>query len=162
MQQEGHIVGNHTYTHPDMSKISTKEAFEKELGELSTLYQKTTGEEMTKFYRPPQGKYSEANLQMAKEMGYHTFFWSLAYVDWYQNQQPTREEAFEKLLGRIHPWCDRPPPQYFQHKCLYLRRTAHKMGRDGIYFRLSKRPDPDNIVSFTLKSPHLNLPTVFL
>jgi len=102
MQQEGHIVGNHTYTHPDMSKISTKEAFEKELGELSTLYQKTTGEEMTKFYRPPQGKYSEANLQMAKEMGYHTFFWSLAYVDWYQDQQPTREEAFEKL-GRIHP-----------------------------------------------------------
>lgn len=60
-------------------------------------------EEMTKFYRPPQGKYSEANLQMAKEMGYHTFFWSLAYVDWYQDQQPTREEAFEKLLGRIHP-----------------------------------------------------------
>ena len=56
MQQEGHIVGNHTYTHPDMSKISTEEAFEKELGELSTLYQKTTGEEMTKFYRPPQGK----------------------------------------------------------------------------------------------------------
>ena len=48
MQQEGHIVGNHTYTHPDMSKISTKEAFDKELGELSTLYQKTTGEEMTK------------------------------------------------------------------------------------------------------------------
>ena len=74
MQQEGHIVGNHTYTHPDMSKISTEEAFEKELGELSTLYQKTTGEEMTKFYRPPQGKYSEANLQMAKEMGYHTLF----------------------------------------------------------------------------------------
>ena len=58
---------------------------------------------MTIFYRPPHGKYSEANLQMAKEMGYHTFFWSLAYVDWYQDQQPTREEAFEKLLGRIHP-----------------------------------------------------------
>lgn len=103
MQQEGHIVGNHTYTHPDMSKISTKEAFEKELGELAALYKETTGEDMTKFYRPPQGKYSETNLQMAKEMGYHTFFWSLAYVDWYQDQQPTKEEAFEKLLGRIHP-----------------------------------------------------------
>ena len=36
-------------------------------------------------------------------MGYHTFFWSLAYVDWYQNQQPTHEEAFQKLLSRIHP-----------------------------------------------------------
>ena len=36
-------------------------------------------------------------------MGYQTFFWSLAYVDWYENDQPTKEEAFEKLLGRIHP-----------------------------------------------------------
>ena len=58
---------------------------------------------MTKFYRPPQGKYSESNLQMAKELGYKSFFWSLAYVDWYQDQQPSKEEAFEKLLNRIHP-----------------------------------------------------------
>ena len=58
---------------------------------------------MTKFYRPPQGKYNETNLQMAKELGYHTFFWSLAYVDWYENDQPTKEEAFDKLLRRIHP-----------------------------------------------------------
>ena len=58
---------------------------------------------MAKYYRPPQGKYSTANLQMAKDLGYRTFFWSLAYVDWYQDDQPTHEEAFEKLLGRIHP-----------------------------------------------------------
>ena len=58
---------------------------------------------MTKYYRPPQGKYSELNLQMAKDLGYKTFFWSLAYVDWYVDNQPTKEEAFEKLLGRIHP-----------------------------------------------------------
>ena len=83
--------------------FSTKEAFEKELKDLEALYEKTTGQPMTKFYRPPQGKYNETNLQMAKDMGYRTFFWSLAYVDWYENDQPTREEAFEKLLGRIHP-----------------------------------------------------------
>ena len=58
---------------------------------------------MTKFYRPPQGIYSTANLSMAKELGYKTFFWSLAYVDWYQDKQPTKEEAFDKLLKRIHP-----------------------------------------------------------
>ena len=58
---------------------------------------------MTKFYRPPQGIYSTSNLAMAQELGYSTFFWSLAYVDWIQNQQPSREEAFQKLLGRIHP-----------------------------------------------------------
>lgn len=103
MAAEGHIVANHTYHHPDMSKISSKESFEKELTQLESLYQKTTGQTMTKYYRPPQGKYSEANLQMAKDLGYKTFFWSLAYVDWYQDKQPSKEEAFKKLLGRIHP-----------------------------------------------------------
>lgn len=103
MIAEGHNVGNHTYHHPDMSKISTKESFQKELADLEALYQQTTGQPMKKYYRPPQGKYSEANLTMAKEMGYHTFFWSLAYVDWYEDKQPTKEEAFKKLIGRIHP-----------------------------------------------------------
>ena len=58
---------------------------------------------MVKFYRPPQGIYSTDNLTMAKQLGYHTFFWSLAYVDWIQDQQPSKEEAFSKLLTRVHP-----------------------------------------------------------
>lgn len=103
MLAEGHNVGNHTYHHPDMSKISTKETFEKELTDLETLFQQVTGQTMKKYYRPPQGKYSESNLKMAKEMGYQTFFWSLAYVDWYKDKQPSKEEAFKKLIGRIHP-----------------------------------------------------------
>ena len=103
MAAEGHIVGNHTWSHPDMSKISTQEAFSEELNRVSALYQETTSQEMVKFYRPPQGKYSTQNLQMAKDLGYQTFFWSLAYVDWNVDAQPTKEEAFEKLLGRIHP-----------------------------------------------------------
>ena len=103
MVSEGHIVANHTYHHPDMSKISDPESFAKELSSLETSYTEITGETMRRYYRPPQGKYSKANLQMAKALGYQTFFWSLAYVDWYQDQQPTKEEAFKKLLGRIHP-----------------------------------------------------------
>jgi len=103
MVEEGHIVANHTYHHPDMSKIASKEAFQKELTDLETKYTEITGLSMPRYYRPPQGKYSEQNLQMAKDLGYTTFFWSLAYVDWYQDKQPTKEEAFEKLLGRIHP-----------------------------------------------------------
>ncbi len=99
----GHTVGNHTMTHPDMSGISTKEAFQKQLKDVEALYKEATGNEMTKFYRPPQGIYSTENLQMSKDLGYHTFFWSLAYVDWYQDNQPTKKEAFQKLLGRIHP-----------------------------------------------------------
>ncbi|WP_432627566.1 delta-lactam-biosynthetic de-N-acetylase [Brotaphodocola sp.] len=103
MIAEGHTVGNHTFHHPDMSKIATKKSFSEELESLEKLFEETTGQKMTRFYRPPQGKYSESNLQMAKELGYHTFFWSLAYVDWYEDRQPTHEDAFKKLLGRIHP-----------------------------------------------------------
>ncbi len=103
MVAEGHTVGNHTFSHPDMSKISSMDAFTQELQGLEKLYEEITGTPMTKFYRPPQGIYSTSNLSMAKELGYHTFFWSLAYVDWYQDKQPSREEAFDKLLKRIHP-----------------------------------------------------------
>lgn len=103
MAEEGHIVGNHTWHHPDMSQIAAMDAFKKELEDVENAYLEVTGEKMTKFYRPPQGKYSEANLKMAQELEYKTFFWSLAYVDWYDDNQPSREEAFEKLLGRIHP-----------------------------------------------------------
>ena len=103
MVKEGHLVGNHTFTHPDMSEIATEEAFRQELAKLEDLYEKTTGKKMKKYYRPPQGKYSESNLKMAKKMGYHTIFWSLAYVDWYESDQPTREEALEKMVPRIHP-----------------------------------------------------------
>lgn len=103
MVEEGHIVGNHTYHHPDMSQISTKESFSKELQDVEAAYKEITGQEMLKYYRPPQGKYSESNLQMAKDLGYTTFFWSLAYVDWYENDQPTHEEALDKLTRRIHP-----------------------------------------------------------
>ena len=103
MITEGHIVGNHTMTHPDMSQISSMESFQKELEGVEELYTSVTGEPMTKFYRPPRGVYSTENLSMAKELGYSTFFWSLAYVDWIQDQQPTKEAAFDKLLKRIHP-----------------------------------------------------------
>ena len=103
MVEEGHIVGNHTYHHPDMSKISDITSFQKELEDLEALYQQTTGQEMQKLYRPPQGKFSESNLKQASELGYKTVFWSLAYVDWYVDNQPTREEALEKLLPRVHP-----------------------------------------------------------
>ena len=99
----GHIVGNHTMTHPDMSQISSMESFQKELEGVEELYTSVTGEPMTKFYRPPRGVYSTENLSMAKELGYSTFFWSLAYVDWIQEQQPSKEEAFQKLIPRIHP-----------------------------------------------------------
>lgn len=102
MVEDGHTVGNHTYTHPDMSAIADEAAFNAELEKNAALYKEIIGEEMPKLYRPPQGKFCESNLKMAQKLGYRTVFWSLAYVDWYENDQPTKEEAFSKLLPRIH------------------------------------------------------------
>jgi len=141
MVKEGHIVGNHSMNHPDMSAISDEAAFEKELAQVEAAYKaaveeggsggtygdagnaagskvdgrtgdspagQTTGTsrektvQMPKYYRPPQGKFSPANLKMAKKLGYKTVFWSLAYVDWNVDRQPTREEALQTLLPRTH------------------------------------------------------------
>ncbi|MDY4754881.1 MAG: polysaccharide deacetylase family protein [Candidatus Faecousia sp.] len=103
MVAEGHTVGNHTMHHYDMSRISDPAAFQKELEDLEQLYEQTVGEPMQKYYRPPQGIYSEENLRQAKNLGYKTVFWSLAYVDWKNDDQPTAQAAFNKLLPRIHP-----------------------------------------------------------
>lgn len=102
MVADGHLVGNHTYHHPDMSKISDLDSFKKELSDLENKFREITGQDLKKFYRPPQGKFNEENLKQAQSLGYKTVFWSLAYVDWYQDKQPTKEQAFQKLLPRTH------------------------------------------------------------
>ena len=103
MAEEGHTIGNHTYSHPDMSKIGDIQSFQTELQKNEALYRDILGSEMPKLYRPPQGKFCEENLKMAQQLGYSTVFWSLAYVDWYTDDQPTPEQAFSKLLPHIHP-----------------------------------------------------------
>ena len=82
-------MGNHTLHHPDMSGIADKSAFAAELNGLEEKYTALTGQPMQKFYRPPQGKFSEENLRQAQELGY-------------TDNQPTDEQAFSKLLPRIH------------------------------------------------------------
>jgi len=103
MEAEGHIVANHTMRHPDMTKIGDLAAFRKELAEVEDVYRAVTGKEIPRYYRPPKGIYNEANLRMAKELGYQTIFWSLAYRDWENDNQPGHDEAFKKLIPRVHP-----------------------------------------------------------
>ena len=102
MVEEGHIVGNHTVHHPDMSKITQREAFCAELSGVEEAFTRITGKTLPKFYRPPQGIYSQENLKMAQDLGYRTVFWSLAYADWKNDAQPSREQALSTVLGRTH------------------------------------------------------------
>ena len=103
MVEDGHAVGNHTYHHLDMPTISDQETFQKEMDDVADLFYEITGAKLSPYYRPPQGKCNADNLKMAQELGYNTIFWSLAYVDWNQDDQPSHEEAFDKLTTRIHP-----------------------------------------------------------
>ena len=102
MVDQGHIVGNHTQSHSDMSAITDPQAFARELAAVEEKFLEITGKELPKFYRPPQGVYSQKNLENAKNLGYKTIFWSLAYADWDNQNQPAPQAALQKLLGRTH------------------------------------------------------------
>ena len=103
MDEEGHLVCNHTSHHPSMAKILDKEKFTKEFTEVEEEYSKVTGKEMPKYFRPPMGKFSERSLKYTQDLGYSTIFWSFAYVDWYDSNQPSHEEAKKKIYSRTHP-----------------------------------------------------------
>ncbi len=103
MISEGHLVGNHTMKHPDMTKFTDLASFKKELTDLENLFFQTTNIKISNYYRPPSGKFNESNLNFAKEMGYKTIFWSLAYADWLNDKQPAPQTALDTILPRVHP-----------------------------------------------------------
>ncbi|MBQ8850387.1 MAG: polysaccharide deacetylase family protein [Clostridia bacterium] len=102
MADEGHIVANHTSHHKDMTKIDNIEDFAAELDELNELYKATTGKDMAKYYRPPEGRFDERSLSFAKELGYKTVFWSFAYADWDNQKQPSADAAKAKIFENLH------------------------------------------------------------
>lgn len=101
MTDEGHDVGNHTANHPDMTKV-TQTRFTEELKTIADKFQKLTGRTIAPFYRPPEGVFNENNLKQAQSLGYHTTLWSVAYMDWDQDRQPSRASALKTLHHRIH------------------------------------------------------------
>lgn len=102
MISEGHLVCNHSYSHKDMSKISDFKEFEKEIYDLEKLYKEKTGQDMAKYFRPPEGRFSENTLSFANKLGYKTVFWSIAYADWDNNRQIAPEKAKDLIVSRIH------------------------------------------------------------
>ena len=102
MVEEGHLVCNHTCSHPSMALIKDKDKFNKELLDLEMSYEELTGKKMAKYFRPPMGKYSELSLNYTKELNYKTIFWSFAYNDWDIKNQPPKEKALETILKRSH------------------------------------------------------------
>jgi peptidoglycan-N-acetylmuramic acid deacetylase len=104
MVKEGHIVGNHSWHHPNMTAVSDQRILE-ELEKVRVKTKELTGQKEMKYLRPPRGVFSERTMQIAKEAGYTHVFWSLAYVDWNVNQQKGWQYSYDNIMKQVHPGC---------------------------------------------------------
>ena len=102
MSSEGHLVCNHTSKHPDVTRFTTIDEFKGELDALNKICYDRCGIKVSNYFRPPEGKFNEQTLNFANELGYKTIFWSFAYADWDNNNQPSKEYAKEKILSNLH------------------------------------------------------------
>lgn len=101
MFDEGHLVCNHTYSHKDITKENAEE-LKSEIERLEKLCVEKTGKNMSKYFRPPEGRFNEDNLKLLSDWGYKTVFWSFAYADWDNGKQMSAEKAKKKILDNIH------------------------------------------------------------
>ena len=104
MANEGHIIGNHSYHHPDFTQISDTKLKE-ELEKVALETEKITGQKGMTYLRPPRGVFSERTLKLAKELGYTQVFWSLAFVDWKTDQQKGWKYSYDNIMKQVHPGC---------------------------------------------------------
>ncbi|KKO54684.1 polysaccharide deacetylase [Paenibacillus sp. DMB20] len=102
MTAEGHIIGNHSWSHPDVSAIS-EEKLTEELNRVKTEVAKITGQQEMKYLRTPRGIFNERSLAVSKKLGYTNVFWSLAYMDWNVKAQRGAQHAYEKVTTQLHP-----------------------------------------------------------
>jgi peptidoglycan-N-acetylmuramic acid deacetylase len=102
MVKEGHIVGNHSWFHPDLTTKSDDKIRE-ELEKVKTATKKLTGQKKMKYVRPPRGVFSERTLKVAKDAGYTHVMWSLAFVDWNINHQKGWKYSYDNIMKQVHP-----------------------------------------------------------
>lgn len=102
MVKDGHIIGNHSYSHPDFTQLS-KQAIKEELVKVEEAVAKITDQKEMKYVRPPRGTFNEQTIEWAEELGYIHIFWSLAFQDWNVDQQKGWQYAYHQILNQVHP-----------------------------------------------------------
>lgn len=99
----GHILGNHSLTHPAAGIPSQSlEVQEKEVMDVHNFVKENYDYDMYLF-RFPAGKFSEQSLAVLSNCGYRSVFWSFAYLDYDVENQPDETESLQKMLDRLHP-----------------------------------------------------------
>ncbi|MFD2703882.1 delta-lactam-biosynthetic de-N-acetylase [Salibacterium lacus] len=102
MEEEGHIIGNHSWSHPSLPELNRDE-LKKELAKVNDEYQKKTGGRDMQYLRPPKGTFNERTLAETEKLGYTNVFWSFAYVDWETGSQHGADHAYRSIMKRVHP-----------------------------------------------------------
>lgn len=104
MADEGHVVGNHTATHPSLpSLVDDPDAFARELAATEAAYTEITGGAMSRVMRPPMGEYSARSMWRTQRLGYTSVFWGFAHRDWIVDDQPPVDVTVERILSGSHP-----------------------------------------------------------
>lgn len=102
MLEDGHMIGNHSYDHPNMANLSEAEIAD-EWQRFDDKLKELTGEERTIYARPPKGIFNEKLLEIGNKYGYRHMFWSVAFVDWHENQPKGKQYAYNELMNQLHP-----------------------------------------------------------
>lgn len=96
--KEGHEIGNHAYSHKNMSELSRSAAYE-EISKTQKLIREKLNVESTLF-APPSGDYDEETVEIAYGMNMKTILWTLDTVDW---KNPAPEAIVRKITMRLEP-----------------------------------------------------------
>ncbi|KMZ40307.1 MULTISPECIES: delta-lactam-biosynthetic de-N-acetylase [Bacillales] len=102
MAKEGHLIGNHSWSHPDMTTVPNQK-IKDELTKVSDAVQQVIGQANMRYLRPPRGIFSDRTLAVTKDLGYTNVFWSVAYRDWDTKVQRGAKYAYDNVMAQLHP-----------------------------------------------------------
>lgn len=131
MKEDGHVIGNHSNKHKDITTLTETE-IKNEINELEEKYKKLTNSNLDPFYRPPEGKFDSKSLSVVRKMGYTTLFWSLAYQDW--NHQNSTDFVMKEVSKNIHNGAIILMHTVSEANSLALEKIIISLTKDGYSF----------------------------
>lgn len=134
MMDEGHIIGNHTYTHKDFTKSSNESILE-DIKKLENKFYETFGTKMSSYVRPPRGEFDERSLKLLQDNGYKSVFWSLAYVDWHKDKFNGNQYSYKQVMKRIHNGAILLMHTVSKDNAVDLEMIIQQLKNDGYVFK---------------------------